>query len=617
MTIGYGSDSQAPLIRIRNLRFCYPGAKDDVLSIGALDIAGSGLIALTGASGAGKSTLIELMAGTLRETYAGSVEIFGVDLQDLKKDADRQRHLRRIGFIPQDYGLLPGLTVRQVLEQDLRDAQIPRQEIDGRIDSAISKVSLQDFIARETQQLSGGQRQRVAIARMLARDVELVIADEPTANLDRSLVREVVGLFRKLAASRPVVIVTHDPTLAQECDRTVLLPSAPRSPIDISTTTGRRRWWWMFAILVLAAVVAGAVVITTRPSSSPKSTAASSATKAAPQLGSNPTNSRPPSPRVFASMAYDPISQRLILFGGSTSTADAGLPQGGGLSPLGDTWAWNGKVWTQLHPKHSPPAMAGGKLVLDPVSGHLVLISGFSASDSNGFPIQTGMWSWAGSDWSRVGDNVIQELDASVAADPKTKQILIAGAGDTGSGGPPAPATYQGGSYAWDGTQWISAPDTSTDGVIASDGSGETYDPVSQHVVQFGGVSQAVWSSTSTWDGNKWTEVQSGTDNSIAVYPPGGMALAATDDSDGQAVLLAVGPTTPGASAESPSTWTWNGVTWIEHVVSEPPFLNSDSAMAYDPSVRGIVLFGGSVDSSLTSTNQMYIWQGSGWTQLH
>ncbi len=254
---------QRPLISIRDLHFRYPGAATDVLAIGALDIRGAGLIALTGASGAGKSTLTEIMAGTLREPYGGSIEVFGVDLQGLKRDSDRQRHLRRIGFIPQDFGLLPGVSIRDILRQDLSDAQVPRQEHDSRITAALDKVGLSEFGEREAQQLSGGQRQRVAIARMLARDVELVIADEPTANLDRTLVGTVVDLFRELASSRPVVIVTHDPVLAAECDRTVLLPTAPRST-PVGAVAVKRRWPWAIAVGLCVAVVAGVSVILTR-----------------------------------------------------------------------------------------------------------------------------------------------------------------------------------------------------------------------------------------------------------------------------------------------------------------------------------------------------------------
>ena len=96
----------APVITVRGLRFLYSGSSEDVLRVPFLDVPPTGMTAITGPSGAGKSTLIELLAGTLREPYEGSVQVLGIEWQSLARDADRQRQLRRIGLIPQDYGLL-------------------------------------------------------------------------------------------------------------------------------------------------------------------------------------------------------------------------------------------------------------------------------------------------------------------------------------------------------------------------------------------------------------------------------------------------------------------------------------------------------------------------------
>jgi putative ABC transport system ATP-binding protein len=240
-----------PLVRVRNLRFRYRGADADVLAISSLDIDGTGLTALVGPSGAGKSTLVELLAGTLREPYEGSVETLGVDIATLRSDADRQRHLRRVGFIPQDYGLLPGRTVRQILEQDLSDAQVPRGEYPRRIEAVTDAVGLAGLLDRQSNLLSGGQRQRTAIARMLARDVELVIADEPTANLDHERASEVLELFRQLAVIRPVIIVTHDAWLAAQCQRTVLLQTASTNTQSYSPHHSGWAWWSRAALLVV------------------------------------------------------------------------------------------------------------------------------------------------------------------------------------------------------------------------------------------------------------------------------------------------------------------------------------------------------------------------------
>lgn len=255
-------------VRIRDLHFRYPGATHDTLQIPALDVSGRGLIALTGPSGAGKSTLIELLAGTLRESYTGSVRVLGTELRELNRDADRQRLIRRIGLIPQDYGLLPGRTIEEVLRQDLSDAQVPTTEHDDRIARALAQVGLSDFAQRPSERLSGGQRQRVAIARMLARDVDLVIADEPTANLDPELVGETLALFRTLGNHVAVIIVTHDGRVAEQCDRTIVLQAAaflPESPAEQRGygDSSSRTIWHMLGlrtqVIILCSV--GAVLI--------------------------------------------------------------------------------------------------------------------------------------------------------------------------------------------------------------------------------------------------------------------------------------------------------------------------------------------------------------------
>jgi ABC-type lipoprotein export system ATPase subunit len=212
-----------PAVRIRDLRYRYRGTDRDVLRMGALDVEGPGLVAVVGKTGVGKTTLMELLAGTLREPYHGSIQVLGVELRGLRRDADRQRHLRRVGLVPQDFGLLPGSTVRDILLQDLADAQVPVIEHEARVGQALDRVGLLPFAGRGSEQLSGGQRQRVAIARTLARDVDLMIADEPTANLDPAQAESIMALFEELGASCPVIIVTHDMGVAARCARTIVL----------------------------------------------------------------------------------------------------------------------------------------------------------------------------------------------------------------------------------------------------------------------------------------------------------------------------------------------------------------------------------------------------------
>lgn len=308
-----------PVIRIRGLRFRYSGSERDVLRIPGLDVAASGLTAITGPSGVGKSTLIELLAGTLRGAYDGSLVVLGVEWRELTGDAARQRQLRRIGLIPQDYGLLTDRTPVELLDQDLADAGVSRGERPTRIDKALTAMDLDECRDRLISTLSGGQRQRVAIARMLARDVELVIADEPTANLDPHLTDTTMEVFRRLASRVPVVIITHDPAVAALCDRTVLLQSlATDDPIPSARPTRARRRHTTIAVLamLIVLIVAGSAAAITlrhhRHHSPPLRTTASrqdhspSPQQSSPSL--SPTPTQVPSTPIAPRRAHSPLS---------------------------------------------------------------------------------------------------------------------------------------------------------------------------------------------------------------------------------------------------------------------------------------------------------------------
>ncbi|HWD70911.1 MAG TPA: ATP-binding cassette domain-containing protein [Actinomycetota bacterium] len=297
----------APIVAIRDLRFRYPGMDHDALWMPALDISRPGLVAVTGCSGAGKSTLIELMAGTLSERYSGSVRVLGKEWAELRRDRSRQFHLRRIGLIPQDLGLLPNQTPRQMLCQALLDAGVPKGECDDRVIRALSQMDLDVYMDRRIADMSGGQKQRVAIARALVRNVELILADEPTANLNTQLGDEIVALLKQIGRTIPVVVVTHDPRIALLCDDQVhLAPPPAEEPVAVGMAQARRPHLKVAIVSTAATCGVAAIVAMFVGAASPAegptasqlpghvATAAAPATPPSPGPGTTPSQVTPP-----------------------------------------------------------------------------------------------------------------------------------------------------------------------------------------------------------------------------------------------------------------------------------------------------------------------------------
>jgi putative ABC transport system ATP-binding protein len=217
---------QAEPIRIEALNYAYgegelrrPVLRDVALQVGVGEV-----LLLTGPSGSGKTTLLTLI-GALRAMQEGSCTVLGQELFGASERA-RVGLRQRIGFIFQNHNLLGALTARQNVAMALEVA--PRFSESGRLARAgemLAAVGLAEHADRLPSKLSGGQRQRVAIARALAGDPGLVLADEPTAALDKVSGAEVAHLLRDLAKSRgvPILMVTHDPRILDIADRVVTM----------------------------------------------------------------------------------------------------------------------------------------------------------------------------------------------------------------------------------------------------------------------------------------------------------------------------------------------------------------------------------------------------------
>ena len=220
-------DSDAtPLVSIRNLSKYYVRG-DQVIPVLVdidLDVAQRDFVALMGPSGSGKTTLLNLIAG-IDKPSSGEIRVAGVDITQLS-DADlalwRSTH---VGFIFQFYNLMPVLTAFGNVELPLQLTSLSRGERRERVEMALALVGLSDRATHLPNELSGGQQQRVAIARALITDPTLIVADEPTGDLDRTTAGEILGLLERLndELGKTIVMVTHDPKAAEKAHRLVHL----------------------------------------------------------------------------------------------------------------------------------------------------------------------------------------------------------------------------------------------------------------------------------------------------------------------------------------------------------------------------------------------------------
>ena len=215
-----------PLLRLREIRrrFMLGETTIEALNSVSLDIHSGEFLAVWGPSGSGKSTMMNII-GLIDAPTSGEVWFDGQDTHNLKDDELTDFRGQKIGFVFQGFNLVPVLTAVENVMLPLQIQGVSEHKARERAMAALIDVGLERFKASRPDKLSGGQRQRVAIARALAVEPKLVIADEPTANLDSENSRMVVDLMRDMNRARGVTFVftTHDPRLLEHVDRKILL----------------------------------------------------------------------------------------------------------------------------------------------------------------------------------------------------------------------------------------------------------------------------------------------------------------------------------------------------------------------------------------------------------
>lgn len=214
-----GTDASPPLIDIRNVAKAYRrgGQIVPVLTDITLQVRRGDFLGLMGPSGSGKSTLLNLIAG-IDKPDAGEILFDGVDITRLSETELADWRAGTVGFIFQFYNLIPVLTAFENVELPLTLTRLTRRERREHVEAALELVGLSDRVTHYPSELSGGQQQRVAIARAIITDPRLIVADEPTGDLDRHSAEEVLTLMDRLNTDlgKTIVMVTHDRRAADQ-----------------------------------------------------------------------------------------------------------------------------------------------------------------------------------------------------------------------------------------------------------------------------------------------------------------------------------------------------------------------------------------------------------------
>ncbi len=216
-------EPSVPVIELDGITKTYHAGSLQVAALRGIDLridAGE-YVAVMGPSGSGKSTLMHII-GCLDLPTSGSYRLAGEDVAELSETALAEIRNRRVGFVFQQFNLLPSLPAWRNVELPLLYAGISREQRKQRALAALVRVGLADRVAHRPGELSGGQQQRVAVARALVGDPALILADEPTGNLDSTATAEVLTLLEELhAQGRTIVLITHEAEVAARAQRIV------------------------------------------------------------------------------------------------------------------------------------------------------------------------------------------------------------------------------------------------------------------------------------------------------------------------------------------------------------------------------------------------------------
>lgn len=213
------------IIEMKSLSKIYGQNKLSVKAVDEIDflIEENEYLAITGPSGSGKSTLMNII-GCLDRATSGHYKLDNIEIQTYQSNDLAEIRNKKIGFVFQSFNLIPRMSAFQNVELPLIYANIPAGERKRRSEEALKIVGLADRMTHRPNELSGGQKQRVAIARALVTNPAVILADEPTGNLDSHSTEEILTLFRDLhKQGKTIIIVTHEKEVADQTDRNILI----------------------------------------------------------------------------------------------------------------------------------------------------------------------------------------------------------------------------------------------------------------------------------------------------------------------------------------------------------------------------------------------------------